>query len=149
MTKISFHIRPGSILEAVALSRQIPEFDNPHDEQIYQERLSGKTHLIIIAESQELPVGFKVGYDKFGDSSFYTWMGGVLPEYRSQGIAKSLASYQEKFAKEEGFDSVILKTRNRHKNMLRFAISSGFEIIDVDERIPTAESRILLKKILS
>ena len=139
-------IREGSIEEAVTISNQIPEFDNPHVKEIYKQRLGNKKHLIVIAEVEGELAGFKVGYDKFGNTSFYTWMGGVLPKFRKMGLAKALADFQEQFAVEEGFDSIILKTRNRHKNMLHFAISSGFEIMDVETRLESAENRILLKK---
>lgn len=141
-------IRKGSVEEAVDLSLLIPEFENPHRKEIYYQRLEGKCHLIAIAEVNGKPVGFKVGYDKFDDKSFYTWMGGVLPSYRKLGIARKLADYQEEFAKKEGYESIILKTRNRHQNMLLFAISSGFEIIDVEIKDTVKENRILLKKLL-
>jgi len=139
-------VRIGSIEEAVRLSNDIPEFDNPHDKEVYEGRLKSKKHLIAIAEVEDELAGFKVGYDKFGNTSFYTWMGGVLPKFRKMGVAKALADFQEQYAIEEGFDSVILKTRNRHKNMLHFALKSGFEIIEVEPRVESSENRILLKK---
>lgn len=143
------HIRKGAIAEAVQISQSISELDNPHDEEVYKERLEGKKHLVAIAEIDGVLAGFKVGYDKFGNDSFYTWMGGVLPAYRQMGVAKALADFQESYARAQGFDSVILKTRNRHKNMLLFALSSGFEIIDVEPMEPSEENRILLKKRLN
>ncbi|MEP3386899.1 MAG: GNAT family N-acetyltransferase [Reichenbachiella sp.] len=139
-------VRKGSIEEVVRLSNEIPEFDNPHTAEVYKDRLTNKNHLIAIAEVERELAGFKVGYDKFSSSSFYTWMGGVLPKFRKKGVAKALADFQEQYAIEEGFDSVILKTRNRHKNMLHFALKSGFEIIEVEPRVESSESRILLKK---
>ncbi|MDW3211602.1 MAG: GNAT family N-acetyltransferase [Reichenbachiella sp.] len=139
-------VRKGSIEEVVRLSNEIPEFDNPHDKEVYEDRLKSKKHLIAIAQVEGELAGFKVGYDKLGNSSFYTWMGGVLPKFRKMGVAKVLADFQEQYAIEEGFDSVILKTRNRHKNMLHFALKSGFEIIEVEPRVESSENRILLKK---
>lgn len=144
--KINIQIREGSVEEVVQLSRSLPEFLNPHTEDVYDERLKGKLHLIAVAEVDQQLAGFKVGYDKFGDSSFYTWMGGVLPEYRKMGVARSLANFQESFVRKNGFDSIILKTRNRHKNMLLFALSSGFQIIGFEPERVNRESRILLKR---
>lgn len=144
--KINIQIREGSVEEVVQLSRSLPEFLNPHAEDVYDERLKGKLHLIAVAEVDQQLAGFKVGYDKFGDSSFYTWMGGVLPEYRKMGVARSLANFQESFVRKNGFDSIILKTRNRHKNMLLFALSSGFQIIGFEPERVNRESRILLKR---
>jgi len=84
-------IREGTKEEVVALSYHIPEMNNPHKLEIYQERMKGKYNLILVAEIDGVQVGFKAGYDKLGDGSFYTWMGGVLPKFRRLGIARRLA----------------------------------------------------------
>ena len=139
-------IREGTISEVVEISNHITEFDNPHNESVYETRLHGKDYTILIASFDNELIGFKIGYNKFDDGSFYTWMGGVKKKYRRHGIAKKLAEQQEKYAKKMGYHSIILKTRNRHKNMLIFAIQSGFNITDVLENDKITESRILLKK---
>ena len=145
--KNSTKIRAGTIKEAVAVSDLIPELINPHRASEYQKRMSGKKQIILIAEVNEELAGFKVGYDKFENGSdFYTWMGGVLPKFRQCGIADTLAKKQEAWATTNGFKNIILKTRNRHRGMLIFAIKNGFEIIDLDMRDSVAEHRILLKK---
>jgi ribosomal protein S18 acetylase RimI-like enzyme len=76
-------------------------------------------------------------------------MGGVKKNYRRLGVAQALATYQEGYAISKGYDSIILKTRNRHKNMLVFAVKSGFEIIKVLTMNSIIEHRIILKKQLS
>jgi ribosomal protein S18 acetylase RimI-like enzyme len=142
-------IRKGTIVEVVLISNEISEFDKPHDASMYKERLLDKDYLILVAEVVNQLVGFKVGYDKFQDGTFYTWMGGVKKEYRRNGIAKALATHQEDYAKSKGYDSIILKTRNRHKEMLIFALKSGFEIIEVLTMNSINEHRIILKKQLN
>ena len=145
--EISFQIKNGTIEDAVAVSLQIPEFDNPHLREVYEERLNGRKHLILIAYVDQKAVGFKVGYDKFqDDESFYTWMGAVLPGYRKMGIADKLAKKQEAWALQNGFRSVILKTRNRHQGMLIFAIKNNYKIIEIEPREEVEEYRIILKK---
>mgnify|MGYP001803332228 CR=1 FL=1 len=47
---MEYKIRQGSINEVVEISRQIPEFINPYSEEIYEARLSGVPHLILVAE---------------------------------------------------------------------------------------------------
>lgn len=141
-----FEIRVGSIEEAVAVSKKIPEFTNPHEAAEYEKRLSGKKHLILIAYDGTEVIGCKVGYDKEEDGSFYSWMGGVLPAYREQQIAKKLAQFQESWAKEHGFTSIRFKTRNRHKAMLLFALKNGFQIMAVESRETVEEYRIVLEK---
>ena len=94
-------IRKGEISVVVELSRNIPEFINPNDEREYNRRLTNVPHLILIAYVEEKPVGFKVGYER--DESFYSWMGGVLPDFRRLRIAKLLATKQENWAKQNGY----------------------------------------------
>jgi len=73
-------IGPGEVDEAVALFRQIPEFVDPYPAGIYHSRLAGKLHRVLVAQAGGQPVGFKVGYERSG--FFYSWMGGVLPDWR-------------------------------------------------------------------
>lgn len=139
-----FEIQEGDIETVVALSQQIPEFINPHKAAEYYKRLTDVPHLILIASVDNQVVGFKVGYEREGN--FYSWMGGILPNFRRLGIAQALADAQEKWAKEKGYPHVSFKTRNSHKSMLLFALKNGFDIIGFEERIPIGEARILLRK---
>ncbi|MEM1318788.1 MAG: GNAT family N-acetyltransferase [Bacteroidota bacterium] len=144
MTNFSFHIRRGSIEEAVALSRQLPEFAGPHGEAEYHRRLDHCRHLVLIAYKDTQAIGFKVGYER--EDYFYSWMGGVLPAYRQRGVAAALAREQQDWARAEGFTAVQFKTRNRLKAMLLFGLRSGFDIIGFEPREQACEHRILLRK---
>lgn len=143
---MEIEIKTGSIEDVVALSKLIPEFHNPHKEEEYRKRLEERQHLILLAYVAGKPVGFKVGYDKENDGSFYSWMGGVLPAYREKQIAKHLAQAQEKWARENGFTTIRFKTRNRHRAMLVFVLKNGFHITALEQRETLAEYRILLEK---
>lgn len=138
------HIRTASIAEIVTLSDEIPELHQPYRAAEYERRLRGVPHLILLAEFDGYPAGFKVGYEREG--FWYSWMGGVHPEHRRRGVARQLAIAQEAWAKEKGYPHVSFKTLNRHRNMLRFAIERGFNILRVDERTSIAEYRIWLRK---
>ena len=137
-------IRLGTIEEVVAISKAIPEFIDPHGAEVYEERILAVPHLILVAEYEGKLVGFKVGYER--DGEFYSWMGGVLSDYRRLGIAQKLANQQEKWAKEQGYTTILFKTRNHHKGMLIFALKNGFNIIGFKESDTIETSRILLKK---
>lgn len=141
-----FEIKKGDISTVVELSRQLPEFVNPAGEDEYQRRLEGVRNLVLIAWDEKKPVAFKVGYER--EDHFYSWMGGVLPEYRKKGLAKKLADVQEAWARKEGFETLIFKTRNQHKGMLIFALKNGFDIVGFSEKEETSANRILLKKVL-
>lgn len=139
-------IKVGNIQTAVMLSWKLPEFYEPAGEAEYHKRLNGKRHLILIAWDGEKPIGFKAGYEK--EDYFYSWMGGVLPEYRKMGVAQELADVQENWARKNGFKTIVFKTRNQHKGMLVFALKNGFDIIGFTEKENIAANRILLKKVL-
>lgn len=143
----TFLVREGSIEEAVSLSRKIPELINPHEVPVYEERLSEKPHLILIATVDQEPVGFKVGYER--SATFYSWMGGVLPGFRQKGIAKLLAEEQEKWVIRHGYTTISFKTRNSHKGMLIFALKNGFNITGFISKNKIEDSRILLQKKLT
>ncbi len=143
--KDGIYIQRGDIATVVYLSQQLAEFTNPHPLAEYEKRLKGRRHLIQIAYQDTQPIGFKVGYEK-SQQVFYSWMGGVLAAHRRQGVAQLLADAQETWAKEQGFTQIEMKTWNKHRAMLLFAIGNGFQIKAVHERARLAEYRISLVK---
>ena len=124
----------------------IPEFDALPNADHIQSRLLGKPHLILTAHDNDSPVGFKIGYER--DGRFYSWLGGVIPSYRKYGVAGQLADHQEQWAKQQGYTSVWMKTRNRFPEMLLMAVRRGFRIIAIDPRDEIGEHRIVLEKSL-
>lgn len=145
---MTIKIRQGSISEVVALSHLIQEFFENYPENVYEERLMDEPHLILIATEDGIPVGFKVGYRRFGKDIFYSWVGGVLDQYRRNGIATMLADEQEIWAKSNGFVKVIFKTRNRFTNMVNFGLNRGFKITDLIKKGEVNDHRIVMEKIL-
>ncbi|PHN05613.1 GNAT family N-acetyltransferase [Flavilitoribacter nigricans DSM 23189 = NBRC 102662] len=130
----------------VRLSQLIPEFVGPPAAGEYHRRMDGVPHLLLVAFDDTRPVGFKAGYQR--DGYFYSWMGGIIPEYRQLGLAAALAKRQEEWARAAGYDSITFKTRNQHKAMLIFALKNGFDIIGFREKETIATNRILLRKAL-
>ena len=139
-------IRKGNISEATHITHQIPEFGQTYMTAEYVKRLEGTPHLILIAEIEGEAVGFKVGYERERDGSFYSWMGGVLPEHRRKGVASLLAARFEQWALLKGYQSVRFKTRNKFKGMLVFSLNGGFKIVDFDPKDSLEEYRIILEK---
>ncbi len=138
-------IRGGNFNECVNLSESIPEFESPYKIEEYQKRCHFN-HLALIAEIHQSKVGFKIGYDRFNDGSFYSWMGGVLPEYRHKNVATSLADFLEKWACNNGYTSIKLKTRSKHQGMITFSLNRGFKIIEPIEKKNNLETRIWMEK---
>ncbi|WP_229363458.1 GNAT family N-acetyltransferase [Flectobacillus sp. BAB-3569] len=102
--------RQGSVEDILSISAGIPEFENLYAKEVYQERFEhSPKHLILVAYDEDMPVGFKAGYQKNNDGSFYSWMGAVLPAYRKQKIAKNLADQMEDWAKKKGIRALSSK----------------------------------------
>lgn len=144
-------ILQGTVEEAVAISQQIPEFGfeplSPEAEiSWYNRRLQNKPYLILIAHINGTPAGYKIGYERYNNRTFYSFMGAVLPQYRRLGVAAALATAQETWAKQNGYSRIAFKTRNRFANMLLFAIGNGFNIVKVKPAKTLADYRIHLQK---
>lgn len=137
----------GDLEGAVGVSKEIPEFDSPYNIDEYENRLD-ESASILTAELNDQLIGFKVGYDRFKDGSFYSWMGGILPNNRQNGVASALADYQESWAIKNRYKSIKLKTRNKYEAMISFAIDRGFDIIDSETNEDIPEMRIWMEKIL-
>lgn len=100
----------------------------------------------VVAEKDSLVVGFKIGYG-YDEKPlrFYSWLGGVHPDYRRQGIGGELMRRQHEFCLRTGFQTIRTKTTNQWPSMLLLNIRHGFRVIGtyVDEE---REIKIVLEK---
>ena len=142
----SFHIHEDKLDDAFMVSRNIPEFDDSYEISEYSKRLNSTVHLILTAYNDHNPIAFKIGYQRHPDGSFYSWMGGVLPNYRRKGIANNLADHQETWAKKNGYNSIRMQTREKHKAMLALAINRGFQITNRIEKTSSSNTCIWMNK---
>ncbi len=104
---------------------------NDADDDFFRMRI--KSHadlLIIIARHGDRVIGFKIGYPIL-DQTFYSWIGGIDPEFRRRGIGNRLAEIQEKWAREKGFKQLKTKSMNRFKPMMMLNLKRGFDITKV------------------
>ena len=142
-----FHIHEDKLDDAVLVSLNIPEFDDPYEMPEYLKRLHGTTHHILTSyDDDHNPIAFKIGYQRDIDGSFYSWMGGVLPNYRRKGIANNLADHQDIWAKKNGYKSIRMQTREKHIAMLALAINRGFLITNRIEQTSSSNARIWMNK---
>jgi ribosomal protein S18 acetylase RimI-like enzyme len=139
-------IKDHELQDAVTVSQQIPEFNEPYPVDEYVRRLSGVPHYILTAYVEGRPVGFKVGYEREG--TFYSWMGGVLPQFRQEGIGDRLAERQEQWARQKGYTRVTIKTRKKYKAMLGLLKKRGYRVLRTIPKQPAEETRIWLEKVL-
>ena len=115
---MSIHIAEISDLELIAeTERSIPEFTAPYSLEKLTSRLEGRRSLCLVARNSEDQVlGYKVGYAETS-KRFYSWVGGVKPEARKQGVARKLLHYQEGWCQRNGFDQIQVWSENRYRGM--------------------------------
>lgn len=138
-------ILPEKIVEELIELNERVFVGHPINKDKLREEISAQRKLrTIVARDGESIVGFKMGYER-RLGKFYSWLGGVDPEYRGKGIAKSLMKNQHEDLKKVGYSLVSTQTGNEFRNMLILNLKSGF---DVKGTFVTSENkiRIVLEK---
>lgn len=92
-------------------------------------------------------VGFKLGYRR-GAGLFYSWLGGIHPDVRRQGLARRLMTAQHDWARGRGYRSVETRTRASNNPMIILNLESGFYVagFEVDRNgQPIVTQRLILE----
>jgi len=98
----------------------------------------------LIAFENKTPIGFKIGYN-YKKTTFYSWVGGVLPNFRNKGIGEKLAQLQEQWAKKNGYFKLRTKSMNHFKPMMILNLKNGFDIVTVYKN-STKQTKIVFEK---
>lgn len=93
----------------------------------FEERLNEKRGLSVLVEGEGEIRGFKVGYERFR-GVFFSWLGGVIPEFRRRGIARGLLREQHRVCLDRGYVEIQTETYGDGNGMLLLNLSEGFEI---------------------
>jgi GNAT superfamily N-acetyltransferase len=139
-------------------------------------RLRNRSHLILLANAPlpddpgtVVPVSFKVAHEITlnetepklvdlvgrldghvvfdGRRILYTWIGGTRRDWRGQGHFRALTEQQEFWAIEQGFDEVVVKTKNRFYDMRGTLDHLRFEVVKYERHhTDNAESKVYLSK---
>jgi hypothetical protein len=139
-------------------------------------RLQGRKHQILLATAPlpddpgtVVPVSFKVGHeikvpenepklidlvDRLGDyvtfvgrRVLYTWIGGTRRDWRGQGFFRALTEQQELWAIGQGFDEIVVKTKNKFYDMRGTLDHLRFEVVKYERNAAdNAESKVYLSK---
>jgi len=139
-------------------------------------RLTGRAHLILLATAplpddpgSVVPVSFKVAHEikvpetepklidlchrlsdyvHFdGRRVLYTWIGGTRRDWRGQGFFRALTEQQEHWAIEQGFDEIVVKTKNKFYDMRGTLDHLRFEVVKYERNAAdNAEAKVYLSK---
>ena len=86
--------------------------------------------LILLAQIEKRPVGFVLGYE-VKPSTYYCWYIGVLPDYRSGGVASQLMEALTAWARDNGYQLLRLLQSDRPECGLSGG-SGGYTIVGDD-----------------
>ena len=138
----------AELAEKIALlTAQISELDRAQTIESIEQRLGNKTSLILLTYVEGELAGFKLGY-QIEAHCFYSWLGGVVADFRNIGLAKSMLEYQEKWAAAQGFSRLEVKTRNQYKAMLNMLVANQYQITQVESHSNIAKNKLHLQKSL-
>ena len=142
---ITYHRWPDPVDAAagplLALYRAV--FEHIDDTYLLSRLPNMTDPMLWIAEDAGGWAGFKLGYRR-GRSLLYSWLGGVHPRARGQGIAAALMVRQHEAAAAEGYTHVETRTRAANNAMLMLNLRHGFHVCghEIDARgIPVVTLR--------
>jgi hypothetical protein len=140
------------------------------------QRLRDRDHQILMAEAplpddpgMVVPVSFKVSHELRANENdpkladlvaqledcvefdgrrvLYQWIGGTRSDWRGQGHFRALTEEQEVWALANGFDEIIVKTKNRFYEMRSTLAQLQFDVVRfVQHPFESAESKVFLSK---
>jgi GNAT superfamily N-acetyltransferase len=82
-----------------------------------------------------------------GRKVLYSWIGGTRRDWRGQGFFRALTEQQELWAIEQGFDEIVVKTKNKFYDMRGTLDHLRFEVVKYERNaLDNAESKVYLSK---
>jgi GNAT superfamily N-acetyltransferase len=111
------------------IARFCTEMLEPVSEEELDREMEGKDALALLAFVGKEPVGFKIGRGRYARGRvFESRMGGVLPQYRSRGVAKALALRQISEAEARGYQTVRVHVRHDNPAMISMCLKARFDL---------------------
>lgn len=99
------------------------------DSEYFHKRIGVQSGIyLLLARINGKPVGFKLGY-RLDQKTFYSWLGGVLPEWRGLGVAQDLMNEQHQWCLQQGYTQIQTKTVSSFRDMIVLNLKSGFQIL--------------------
>ncbi|MBD2703247.1 GNAT family N-acetyltransferase [Spirosoma sp. BT702] len=128
---LSYENLPPEPLATSLLALLIDVFANQSREefsdqlQYHLKRTGLQFELAVVGERV---VGCKLGYER-QPGEFYSWLGGVHPDFRGQRIASELMKRQHEWCRQHGYQTIRTQTYNQWRSMLIMNLQHGFDIV--------------------
>ncbi len=116
--------------ELIALTRMF--FEQKPDKQYFDRLQHVNKPFIIFAKFDDTLIGCKIGYQTSHDS-FYSWIGGVHPDFRRQGIAQNMMQLQIDWCIKNGIHVIRTKTLKRNMPMYALNFKHGYHVTGYDK----------------
>jgi GNAT superfamily N-acetyltransferase len=168
-----YTMEPGA-LEAQYIEEYFTEFKSKKTAEEIIARLRDRDHLILLSMAEDddgalIPVAYKIGHELRAQETsiklaelvselrdvvefpnrkiFYSWIGGTRVEWRGQGRYRALTEQQEEWAHAQGFQELVVKTKNRFYGMRATLDHLNFDVIKFQRHLrDNRESKVYLSK---
>jgi len=168
-----YTLEPGA-LEAQYIEEYFTEFKSKKTAEEIIARLRDREHLILLSMAEDddgalIPVAYKIGHELRAQETgiklaelvselrdvvefpnrkiFYSWIGGTRVEWRGQGRYRALTEQQEEWAHAQGFQELVVKTKNRFYGMRATLDHLNFDVIKFQRHLrDNRESKVYLSK---
>jgi len=121
-------------------------FSPPADEELFRRRFEGRRNIsIMVAVIEDCPVGFIIGFE-LTPTTYFTWIGGVMPDYRRAGVATQLMQGQQAWALDHGYDILRFECQNQHRPMLHVAITEGYDLVGIRWETSSSSNVVIFEK---
>lgn len=116
--------------------------------EFFHRRFLGRHNvLMLVATVEDRPVGFYVGFE-LKPSVFFSWLIGVVPDYRRSGIASQLMEAAEAWAHDHDYEHLRFECHNDHRPMLHMAIELKYDIVGIRWDPDRTMNLIIFEKML-
>src|ERR1041385_6184557 len=162
-------------LEIAYIEEFFNEFPERKSQAEIVQRLQGREAQILMAESSLpgdgttiVPVSYKVSHELRAEETdpklfdlverlrdvvdfdhqriLYTWLGATRKDWRGQGHFRALTEEQEVWAVGQGFDEVIVKTKNKYYDMRGTLDHLQFDVVKFEPAPDNLDSKVYLSK---
>lgn len=137
-------VGPGELPLIADLYNEI--FRPPHEVEFFRRRLVGRYNpLLLVAHVEKQPIAFSTGFE-LKPTVYFSWLTGVLPDYRRSGIASQIHEAQMAWAVEHGYHHIRMECHNSHRPILMMAIKMNFNIVGMRWDPDRTENLIIFEK---